>query len=123
MTKSRESGGKWVAIATEAATDWLESLDQAEFLQIGAAIDALEEEGPTLGEPFVKRISKSRHHNMKELRSSGGNLRMLFAFDPERRALLLLGGDKTGEWNRWYDKNIPIADDLYDAHLKELEKR
>ena len=56
---------------------------------------------------------------MKELRSFGGNLRALFAFDPKRRAIVLLGGDKSGDWDAWYEKNIPLADDLYDAHLEE----
>jgi hypothetical protein len=57
---------------------------------------------------------------MKELRSTGGNIRVLFALDPKRQAILLLGGDKTGQWTRWYAENIPIADDLYDAHLENL---
>jgi hypothetical protein len=56
---------------------------------------------------------------MKELRSFGGNLRALFIFDPKRRAIVLLGGDKTDDWTGWYGRNIPIADDRYDLHLKE----
>ena len=56
---------------------------------------------------------------MKELRSFGGNLRALFAFDPERRAIVLVGGDKAGDWAGWYERNIPIADDLYDEYLRE----
>ena len=66
-------------------------------------------------------VKGSRHHNMKELRSIGGHLRMLFAFDPERTALVLLGGDKKGNWAGWYKTNIPIADDLYDEHLSGIE--
>ena len=57
---------------------------------------------------------------MKELRSTGGNVRILFAFDPERKAILLIGGDKTDQWKDWYGKNIPIADDLYDEHLENI---
>jgi hypothetical protein len=75
---------------------------------------------PALGRPLVDRIKASRHHNMKELRSTGGNVRILFAFDPERKAILLIGGDKTGQWKGWYSKSIPIADDLYDEHLENL---
>lgn len=56
---------------------------------------------------------------MKELRSFGGTLRALFVFDPKRRAIVLLGGDKTDDWTGWYERNIPIADDRYDLHLKE----
>jgi hypothetical protein len=59
---------------------------------------------------------------MKELRSRSGNLRVLFAFDPRRTAILLIGGDKTGRWQQWYAKMIPIADDLYDEYLETLKK-
>ena len=88
--------------------------------EIVPAIDKLEEVGPTLGRPIVDRIKASRHHNMKELRSTGGTVRVLFAFDPERKAILLIGGDKVGQWKRWYGENIPRADDLYDEHLETL---
>lgn len=57
---------------------------------------------------------------MKELRSAGGHLRALFAFDPRRRAVVLLGGDKSGDWNRWYTRNVPVADKIYDRHLRSL---
>lgn len=58
---------------------------------------------------------------MKELRASrGGALRVLFAFDPRRHAILLLGGDKSGQWNAWYRRAIPEADALYEIHLEEL---
>lgn len=77
---------------------------------------ALREEGPTLGRPLVDRIQGSRIHHLKELRpGSGGRseIRVLFAFDPARSALLLLGGDKAGNWKRWYRENIPLAEQLY----------
>ena len=58
---------------------------------------------------------------MKELRAAkGGALRVLFMFDPRRQVILLLGGDKSGEWNSWYEWAVPVADDLYDAYLAEL---
>jgi len=82
--------------------------------------DKLEEVGPTFGRPVVDRIKASRHHNMKELRSIGGNVRIIFTFDPERKAILLIGGDKAGQWKRWYSENIPRADDLYDEHLENM---
>jgi hypothetical protein len=60
---------------------------------------------------------------MKELRtSSDGDLRVLFAFDPRRTAILLLGGNKTGRWAEWYLSAVPRADDLYDEHLAELRR-
>ena len=55
---------------------------------------------------------------MKEIRA--GSVRVLFVFDPERQAILLVGGDKAGQWQRWYVENIPIADDRYDKYLADL---
>lgn len=57
---------------------------------------------------------------MKELIPMGGNIRVLFAFDPRRSAILLIGGDKTNRWDEWYEAMIPVADDLYDEHLRTL---
>ena len=60
---------------------------------------------------------------MKELRASpGGALRVLFMFDPRRQAILLLGGDKSGEWAAWYAWAVPAADELYDVYLDELRE-
>lgn len=86
-------------------------------------VDLLAERGPDLGRPVVDRIHSSRHNHMKELRAAqGGALRVLFMFDPRRQVILLLGGDKSGEWNDWYDRAVPAADDLYDAYLDELKQ-
>jgi hypothetical protein len=82
-------------------------------------------EGPTLGRPLVDRIQGSRIHHLKELRpGSGGRseIRVLFAFDPARSALLLLGGDKAGNWQRWYRENIPIAERLYLEYTAEKQE-
>jgi hypothetical protein len=77
----------WEIELTEQVEDWLLNvLDQDARRQI----DELEEKGPSLGRPFVDRVKGSRHHNMKELRSIGGNIRILFAFDPARKAILLI---------------------------------
>jgi hypothetical protein len=103
----------WEIETSKQVTEWLEALDDASF-----AIDALAEIGPTLGRPLADRVKASRHHNMKELRSAGHHIRILFAFDPDRNAILLIGGDKAGQWKEWYQTNIPVADDLYDAHLR-----
>jgi hypothetical protein len=59
---------------------------------------------------------------MKELRPPATNIGILFAFDPRRVAILLIGGDKTDRWQEWYDKNIPIADAVYDEYLEELRR-
>src|SRR5688572_8779061 len=83
-------------------------------------VEFLEEKGPALRRPFVGAIETSRHPNMKELIPMGGNIRILFAFDPRRAAILLIGGDKTDRWNEWYEEMVPVADDLYDDHLRTL---
>ena len=110
----------------ELIEDWLKAVDDDTYDQIGAAIEVLAEHGPGLGRPLVDSIVGSRHKNMKELRpgSSGrSELRILFAFDPRRRAILLLAGDKQGAWAKWYRKNLPLADDRYDEHLENLKKK
>jgi hypothetical protein len=111
---------QWEVDFTLQAEQWLLGLEDDDFDTIAPSLDELERLGPALGRPYVDRIEASRHHNMKELRSFGGHLRMLFAFDPERRAIVLLGGDKVDDWQGWYDRNIPIADDLFDAHLEKI---
>jgi hypothetical protein len=106
----------WEIEIKPQAEQWFMSLGAKDAHQVAAALDRLGQVGPTLGTPSVKAIKGSRHHNMKELRY--GNHRALFAFDPKRRAVVLLGGDKTGEWQKWYERNIPVADRLYEQHLR-----
>jgi hypothetical protein len=72
---------------------------------------------------MVDRVKGSDYHNMKELRpaSTGrSEIRILFAFDPRRHAILLVAGDKAGDWERWYDTNIPVADKRYAEHVAVL---
>lgn len=86
----------------------------------------LRDQGPTLGRSLVDTVVGSRHANMKELRpgSTGRTeVRVLFAFDKERRAILLLGGDKSDDWKGWYRDNIPIADERFEKHQAALDKR
>jgi hypothetical protein len=99
--------------------------DLASATQVAQAVAALREEGPALGRPLVDRIRGSKIHHLKELRpgSAGrSEIRVLFAFDPSRSALLLLGGDKAGNWQRRYRENIPIAEQLYLAYITEQEE-
>ncbi len=79
--------------------------------------------GPNLGRPRVDHVKGSEHQNMKELRIQfkGDPVRILFAFDPRRRAVLLLGGTKTGD-KGWYRRNVPLADQEFTTHLQEMEK-
>lgn len=105
---------------------WLLALDESSYEQVIAALELLAEHGPQLGRPLVDRVTGSRHNNLKELRpgSSGrSELRVLFAFDPARRAILLVAGDKAGDWRRWYIRNISLADVRFDEHLKRREGR
>jgi hypothetical protein len=112
----------WEVEYTDEFELWWTSLTEAEQADLNASVELLELHGPQLGRPHVDKIKGSKHINMKELRtqSSGKPLRTFFAFDPRRTAILLLGGDKTGD-DRFYDRMVPIADKLYDAYLEELE--
>lgn len=112
-------------VETSLVRKWLLSLDERSYELVVAALELLEEIGPGLGRPLVDTVAGSRHRNMKELRpGSRGNseLRVLFAFDPERRAILLVAGDKRGEWQKWYEQYIPLADRRFDEHLRVLKR-
>jgi hypothetical protein len=110
----------WEVEYTDQFEEWWDALTAEEQRRVEAAVEVLQELGPALGRPWVDTLEGSRHPNMKELRPRGGHLRILFAFDPCRTAILLLGGDKTDQWSSWYDQAIPQADELYDEHLREL---
>ena len=118
----------WSVKVTEEYAAWFSALikeDVASAVQVAQAVAALREEGPALGRPLVDRIQGSKVHHLKELRpgSAGrSEIRVLFAFDPARSALLLLGGDKAGNWQRWYRQNIPIAEQLYLEYTTEQEE-
>lgn len=91
-----------------------------------AAIRILRDRGPSLGRPLVDSVKGSRHQNMKELRpgSTGRTeVRVLFAFDKERAAILLLGGDKSDDWSGWYKVNVPIADGRFAEHQEAIDRR
>ena len=83
----------------------------------------LEERGPSLRFPFSSGVKGSRHGHMRELRvqSGGSPIRIFYAFDPRRSAILLVGGDKTGN-ERFYASYIPQADTIYNEYLDELRK-
>ena len=114
----------WEVEYTKQFEVWWDSLSEDEQVEISAKVELLEEFGPVLPRPHADVITTSRHANMKELRGKveGRHLRVLYAFDPRRMALLLIGGDKTGDPN-WYEKFVPIADDLFDEHLRQLGKK
>lgn len=110
----------WRVEYTDQFGTWGNSLTEDGQERVAAAVELLEEYGPALGRPLVDSIQRSRCANLKELRPRGGHLRVLFAFDPRRTAILLLGGDKTRRWRSWYETAIPAAERLYDDHLRTV---
>jgi hypothetical protein len=117
------SAMKWEVEYTDEFGEWWRLLSEAEQEAIRASVKLLSEFGPTLKFPHTSGINGSRHGHLRELRvqQAGRPYRVLYAFDPRRCAILLLGGDKTGK-HRWYDENVPIADRLYSEHLELLRK-
>ena len=77
--------------------------------------------GPTLGRPRVDGIHGTRLHKLKEARVDRG-IRLLFAFDSNRNPVMLVGGDKTGQWNRWYPQKVRLAERLYLDHERSIGK-
>lgn len=114
---------EWDVEYTDEFGDWWAGLTEAEQEDVAAVVELLEQKGPQLPHPFSSGINGSKHSHMRELRiqHAGRPYRTLYAFDPRRMAILLIGGDKTGN-DRWYDENVPQADRLYDEHLETLEK-
>lgn len=106
---------------TDEFETWWNTLTEAEQISVDVVIRILEEKGAALGRPFVDTLKGSKLPNLKELRiqHAGEPYRVLFAFDPRRVALLLIGGNKTGS-DRWYETFIPIAEKLYQQHLRQL---
>jgi len=119
---------EWEILLTaevEAFLDDLYESDTASHQLVNQAILVLERSGPGEGRPLVDSITASRIANMKELRppSAGRTeIRILFVFDPWRSAILLVAGDKSGQWDKWYRTAIPRAEQLYEDYLAEREK-
>jgi hypothetical protein len=112
--------------ATEEYAVWFTALikdDLASAIQVAQAVAALREEGPALGRPLVDRIQGSRLHHLKNCGPArqAGRRSGCCAFDPARSALLLIGGDKAGNWQRWYRENIRLAEQLYLEYTEEEE--
>ena len=113
----------WEVEVTDELRTWWDRLTEAERISVERAVLLLEERGPHLPFPYSSGVSGSRHSAMRELRvqHQGHPYRVLYIFDPRRVALLLLGGDKTGD-DRWYEKKVPLADQIYDNYLAEMEE-
>ncbi len=113
----------WDVEYTDEFGDWWQSLGKTEQMSVAHSIGLLEALGPNLGHPHSSGINGSKYSHMRELRiqHQGEPYRVLYAFDPLRSAILLIGGNKTGD-DRWYDRFVPTADRLYDDHLAALIK-
>ena len=112
----------WDVEYTDEFGYWWSELTEDEQESLAVTVRLLEERGPALGFPHSSGINGSRYGHMRELRTQhdGHPLRTLYAFDPRRAAILLIGGDKTGD-KRFYDKMIPIAEQVYSEYLATLE--
>ena len=113
----------WDIEGTDQFSEWFQNLAGDEQDDIEAIVGLLGERGPSLSRPYSDQVRDSRHPNMRELRvqSGGQPIRIFYAFDPRRTGILLIGGNKVGD-NRFYDRYVPIADDLYDVYLRELRE-
>lgn len=113
----------WEVEYTDEFEEWWNSLTENEQSEVQASVKLLSDLGPGLKFPHSSGIKQSKHSRMRELRTQceGRPLRTLYAFDPRRVAVLLIGGDKTGN-DRWYDEFVPQADRIYDQHLQELQE-
>ena len=114
---------QWKIAYTPFFGDWWTTLTAPERVSVDTIVRLWEERGPMLGRPYADTLRRSKHANTRELRiqHQGRPLRVLYAFDPRRTAVLLVGGDKTGD-ERWYVKHVAIADRLFDAHLAGLAR-
>ena len=113
----------WRVEYTDQFAQWWKTLTRSQQASLETSVELLEQLGPLLSRPHADTVKGSRHSNMKELRTQckGRPLRTFFALDPRRTAILLIGGDKTGD-DRFYERMVPAADRLYDAYLDELRK-
>ena len=116
----------WIAFEVEYTKTfeiWWEFLTESEQVSVASAVLVLQQRGPALGRPQVDTLKGAKFTNLKELRiqHSGLPLRILFAFDPRRVAILLVGGNKQGDAN-WYERNIAVAERLYSLHLEQLRE-
>ncbi|MFD5174998.1 type II toxin-antitoxin system RelE/ParE family toxin [Nocardia sp. NPDC058379] len=119
---------EWEIVLLEPVDRWFMKLcesDPASAALIEQALDRLAAVGPSLGRPLVDTLEHSRLNNLKELRPGSrgrSEIRMLFVFDPDRQAIILVSGDKAGRWSHWYDDAIPLAENRYADYRVEKAK-
>ena len=113
----------WEVEYTDEFGQWWRELSEGQQDALTARVELLMAHGPNLPYPYSSDIRSSRHGVMRELRAQSGGrpIRVFYCFDPRRTSILLIGGDKTGN-DRFYREYVPVADRLYDEHLRELRK-
>jgi hypothetical protein len=111
----------WEVEYTDEFSEWWDTLSLEEQEAIEFSVGLLENVGPSLPYPQSSAVKSSKHSKMRELRSQCGGepLRTFYTFDFRRAAILLIGGNKTGN-DRFYEEYVPIADKIYDQYLKEI---
>ena len=116
----------WLVKTTDVFDEWFADLDDDAQVEVIATVELLKLLGPRLGRPHADTLNGSKYANMKELRATTADkvLRIVFAFDPDRSGILLIGGDKSGvSKKRFYKQLIEKADQLYAAHLAALKAK
>ena len=113
----------WDVEYTDEFEQWWDTLNENEQKRVAYSVNLLGQTGPSLSYPHSTEVKGSKHGHMRELRSQceGRPLRTFYAFDPRRTAILLIGGEKTGN-DDFYDEMVPRADKIYDQHLKEIQE-
>ena len=116
----------WEVATTDDFDAWFAELTEDGRMEVIAKVNLLKLFGPMLARPHADTLGGSKHANMKELRANTADcvLRIAFAFDPDRSAILLAGGDKSGvDQKRFYKQLIARAESQYEAHLAKIEAR
>jgi hypothetical protein len=113
----------WEVEYTDEFEEWWETLSEDGQKRVAYTVNLLRKAGPSLPFPYSSNVKSSRHKGMRELRTQheGQPLRTFYAFDPGRKAILLIGREKTGD-DRFYDEMVPRADKIYDEYLREIEE-
>jgi hypothetical protein len=124
-----DPNSRWTIRTTSDVREWLRRLRQTDaetYRSVNVAIDMLAEIGPALGRPLADTLQGSSISNLKELRPRSGRdvaIRIIFVFDPWSQAVLLVAGNKAGDWSRWYQTAIPAAEVAYESWLALERKR
>jgi hypothetical protein len=108
----------WSAERTAEFDRWWQMLTDSEQRKLVASVEALQELGPSAGRPALQHEGVASLRALYRVNQCTQTMRIFFAFDPRRVAILLIGGDKAGKTKRFYKRMIPAADRIFDRHLR-----